>query len=220
MEIKIVRDVLEANDQLAESIRKRLNRAGVRMFNIMSSPGSGKTTLLEKLIPILRGRGLRIGVIEGDITTTRDAERIQPLDIPVAQINTEPFGGDCHLGAEVIWPALDQLGIEQLDLVLIENVGNLVCPAEFDTGAHANLVILSVTEGEDKPLKYPLMFRVCQLAVIHKTDLLPYLDVDPERIETHIRQIRPEMTVLRASSKSGSGLTAIADWLIAFKGND
>jgi len=170
MEIKIVRNVLEANAKLAAEIRQRTSQSQTLLINLMSSPGSGKTTLLEKIIPRLQTKGLRIAVIEGDITTTMDAERLQPLNVPIVQINTELFGGDCHLGAEVILPALDNLDLARLDIVFIENVGNLVCPAEFDTGADFNVVILSVTEGEDKPLKYPLMFRVCQMAIISKTD--------------------------------------------------
>ncbi|MBN2602022.1 MAG: hydrogenase nickel incorporation protein HypB, partial [Candidatus Marinimicrobia bacterium] len=138
MKIQIVRDVLEANDQLADTIRGEGKKLGFTLINIMSSPGSGKTSLLESVIPELKTKGIRLAVIEGDITTTADAERIAVLDIPVAQINTEPFGGDCHLGAEVILPALHQFDLANLDLIFIENVGNLVCPAEFDTGANYN----------------------------------------------------------------------------------
>lgn len=213
MKIQVVRNVLEANEKLADQIRIRTNKSKTLLINIMSSPGSGKTTLLEKLIPILQKRGLKVGVIEGDITTTRDSERILPLGISVSQINTEPFGGDCHLGSEVIMPALDNFNLDELDIVLIENVGNLVCPAEFDTGADYNMVVLSTTEGEDKPLKYPLMFRVCHLAIVNKIDLLPYLDVDISRIESYIRQINPTIYINNISAKSGEGISEIADWI-------
>jgi len=179
----------------------------------MSSPGSGKTTLLEKVIPLLKNKGVRTAVIEGDITTTMDAERLAPLDIPVAQINTEPFGGDCHLGAEVILPALGNFDLSRLDLVFIENVGNLVCPAEFDTGADLNLVVLSVTEGEDKPLKYPLMFRVCQLAVISKTDLLPYLGLDLNRLKSNLAHVNPQLPILELSAVKMVGLAELVDWI-------
>ena len=213
MKIQVVRNVLEANEKLADQIRVRTNKSKTLLINIMSSPGSGKTTLLEKLIPILQKRGLKVGVIEGDITTTRDSERILPLGISVSQINTEPFGGDCHLGSEVIMPALDNFDLDELNVIFIENVGNLVCPAEFDTGADYNMVVLSTTEGEDKPLKYPLMFRVCHLAIVNKIDLLPYLDVDISRIESYIRQINPKIYIHNISAKSGEGISEIADWI-------
>jgi len=213
MKIQVVRNVLEANEKLADQIRIRTNKSKTLLINIMSSPGSGKTTLLEKLIPTLQKKDIKVGVIEGDITTTRDSERILPLGISVSQINTEPFGGDCHLGSEVIMPALDNFNLDELDIVFIENVGNLVCPAEFDTGADYNMVVLSTTEGEDKPLKYPLMFRVCHLAIVNKIDLLPYLDVDISRIESYIRQINPTIYINNISAKSGEGISEIADWI-------
>jgi len=213
MEIKIVRNVLAANAELAGTIRERTRAHDILLINLMSSPGSGKTTLLEKVIPLLKNKGVRTAVIEGDITTTMDAERLAPLDIPVAQINTEPFGGDCHLGAEVILPALGNFDLSRLDLVFIENVGNLVCPAEFDTGADLNLVVLSVTEGEDKPLKYPLMFRVCQLAVISKTDLLPYLGLDLNRLKSNLAHVNPQLPILELSAVKMVGLAELVDWI-------
>jgi len=214
MEIKIVRNVLEANAKLAAEIRQRTSQSQTLLINLMSSPGSGKTTLLEKIIPRLQTKGLRIAVIEGDITTTMDAERLQPLNVPIVQINTELFGGDCHLGAEVILPALDNLDLARLDIVFIENVGNLVCPAEFDTGADFNVVILSVTEGEDKPLKYPLMFRVCQMAIISKTDLLPYLELKIDLMQQNILNINPQIAIIPVSVRQNEGLSVLADWLI------
>jgi len=213
MKIQIVRDVLEANDQLADTIRGEGKKLGFTLINIMSSPGSGKTSVLESIIPELKKKRIRLAVIEGDITTTADAERIARLDIPVAQINTEPFGGDCHLGAEVIMPALHQFDLANLDLVFIENVGNLVCPAEFDTGADYNFVVISTTEGEDKPLKYPLMFRVCDTAIINKIDLQPYLDLDLEVLKKNITQINPNINLLSCSAKTGENIAGIARYV-------
>ena len=213
MKIQIVRDVLEANDQLADSIREEGKKFGFTLINIMSSPGSGKTSVLESVIPELKKKGIRLAVIEGDITTTTDAERIARLDIPVTQINTEPFGGDCHLGAEVIMPALHQFDLSNIDLVFIENVGNLVCPAEFDTGANYNFVVISTTEGEDKPLKYPLMFRVCDTAIINKVDLLPYLDIDINKLEKNITQVNPQIHLMNCSAKTGKNMPEIAQFI-------
>jgi len=213
LKIQVVRNVLEANDKLADEIRERTNESNTLLINIMSSPGSGKTTLLEKLIPILQKRDLKVGVIEGDITSTRDSERILPLGISVCQINTEPFGGDCHLGSEVIIPALDNFALDELDIVIIENVGNLVCPAEFDTGADYNAVVLSTTEGEDKPLKYPLMFRVCHLTIVNKIDLIPYLDISLQTMEKNILKINPKIDIVNISAKTGEGISEIAGWI-------
>lgn len=213
MKIQVVRNVLEANEKLADQIRVRTNKSKTLLINIMSSPGSGKTTLLEKLIPILQKKDIKVGVIEGDITTTRDSERILPLGISVSQINTEPFGGDCHLGSEVIIPALDNFDLDELNVIFIENVGNLVCPAEFDTGADYNTVVLSTTEGEDKPLKYPLMFRVCHLAIVNKIDLLPHLDINLQTMEKNILKINPKIDIRNVSAKSGEGIPEVADWI-------
>lgn len=213
MKIQVVRNVLEANEKLADQIRVRTNKSKTLLINIMSSPGSGKTTLLEKLIPTLQKKDIKVGVIEGDITTTRDSERILPLGISVSQINTEPFGGDCHLGSEVIIPALDNFDLDELNVIFIENVGNLVCPAEFDTGADYNTVVLSTTEGEDKPLKYPLMFRVCHLAIVNKIDLLPHLDINLQTMEKNILKINPKIDIKNVSAKSGEGIPEIADWI-------
>ena len=215
MKIQIVRDVLEANDQLAGDIRNVAKKEGFTLVNIMSSPGSGKTTFLERLIPELTKKGLKIAVIEGDITTTTDAERIAQMNIPVAQINTEPFGGDCHLGAEVIMPALDQFDLSSLDLIFIENVGNLVCPAEFDTGANFNFVVISTTEGEDKPLKYPLMFRVCDTAIINKIDLVQYLDMDISLLEKNIKQINNDIRLVKCSAKTGENLEEAVNLVVS-----
>lgn len=214
MKIQVVRKVLEANEKLADQIREKTDKSKTLVINIMSSPGSGKTTLLEKLIPHLQQEGLKVAVIEGDITTMRDSERIMPLGVQVSQINTEPFGGDCHLGSEVILPALDNFNLDEIDVVFIENVGNLVCPAEFDTGADYNAVIISTPEGEDKPLKYPLMFRVCNLAIINKIDLLPHLEVEVSRLEGYIRRINPKIHIYKISAKSGDGISEVAYWIV------
>lgn len=212
MEIKIVKNVLQANEALAGEIRKQNRKNGITMFNFMSSPGSGKTAIIERIVPELKKRGYRIGIVEGDITSTLDAERVRKFNVPISQINTEPFGGDCHLGSEVILPAINELG-KELDIILIENVGNLVCPAEFDTGADHNIVVLSVTEGEDKPLKYPLMFRVCNLALVNKIDLLPHLDVDIARVEENIKKINSGMDIIKTSAKTGEGIDSVVDWI-------
>ncbi len=214
MKIQILRNILEENDKLAEEIRNFTNSSKTLVLNIMSSPGSGKTRLLENIIPILKKQDIRVGVIEGDITTTNDADRISPLEVPIVQINTDNFGGDCHLGSEVIKPALDKLNIEKLDLVIIENVGNLVCPAEFDTGADINIVVISTTEGDDKPVKYPLMFRQCQMAIINKIDLLEYLDCDINLLKTNIKKINPTIDLSITSAKNGDGIQELVGKII------
>jgi hydrogenase nickel incorporation protein HypB len=214
MEIEVVRNVLAENENLAAEVRKNLLKRKQRLFNFMSSPGSGKTMLLEKLIPALQKRGKKVGVIEGDITTLNDAKRIQPLGVPIAQINTEYWGGDCHLAANVILGALEILNKQTLDTILIENVGNLVCPAEFDTGADLNVVVSSVTEGEDKPLKYPLMFRKCHVALINKIDLATAVECDVALLMKNMKQVNPELKILQTSGKTGEGIALLADLLI------
>jgi hydrogenase nickel incorporation protein HypB len=212
MEVKVVRKVLDVNNTMAEQNRKRFAEKGVFVLNLMSSPGSGKTTLLEKtLVRIMPD--IRSAVIVGDICTSNDADRLAKTGVPAVQINTDGFGGDCHLAAHVIANAASNFDLETLDLLIVENVGNLVCPAEFDIGENARAVVLSVTEGEDKPLKYPLMFRVCDAAILNKTDLLPYLDYDREAAVSNIRQVHPNMPVFELSSKTEQGLEAWLDWL-------
>src|SRR5262245_9260206 len=165
--VRIVEDVLDANATIADANRADFERAGVSVVNLMSAPGAGKTTLLERVLPMLRE--IKVGVLEGDVATSLDGDRISRLHVPVTQINTAPgFGGECHLDANMVRQALPQLPLEKLDLLLIENVGNLVCPAEFRLGEHKRVMVSSVTEGEDKPLKYPLMYRACDLILIHK----------------------------------------------------
>lgn len=214
MRIKVVRNVFEENDSQANEIRRKLRARRQSMFNFMSSPGSGKTTLLQRLIPELLSRDLKVGVIEGDITTTNDADRLAPLGIPIAQINTEYFGGDCHLAANVVLGGIEAIEDSPLDLLLIENVGNLVCPAEFDTGSDVNIVLLSVTEGEDKPLKYPLMFQNSQVALINKAEIAKILEVDVELMKRNMRQVNPKIEIFETAGKTGLGIAPLADRLL------
>lgn len=215
MDIPIVRDVLEESNALAEENRKLFSRHGIFVLNIMSSPGAGKTELLHKIIPILKENGLRSAVIEGDITSTLDSERLAPLDIPVIQANTEPFGGDCHIGSHLVQGALKHVDLNSIDVLFIENVGNLVCPAEFYLGEDKKAVVLSLPEGSDKPLKYPLMFRECSLCLINKIDLAPYLDVDLKLTEDNVRRINGGIDIIKTSAKTGEGLSSWTDWIIA-----
>ncbi|HAR42530.1 MAG TPA: hydrogenase accessory protein HypB [Bdellovibrionales bacterium] len=211
MEIKLVKNVFEENETLAHELRKKLHSRGQCMVNFMSAPGSGKTRLLEKLIPELQKSGLKIGVIEGDITTTRDAERLQHLNIPIAQICTEFFGGDCHLAAHVVAGGYQEIEKEPLDIILLENVGNLVCPAEFDTGSDLNIVLLSVTEGEDKPLKYPLMFRAAHIGLINKIDLAIAAETNLPLLRKNMLQVNPKLQVLETSGKTLQGIPELAE---------
>ncbi|MGD9973351.1 MAG: hydrogenase nickel incorporation protein HypB [Desulfatirhabdiaceae bacterium] len=209
MEIKIVKKVLDANLTVAEQNRKLFRDNRVFVINVMSSPGSGKTTLLEKTLTKLSSE-IRAGIIVGDVSTTHDAERLARSGAPVVQVNTDEFGGDCHLAAHVIAKALENFDVKQLDLLIIENVGNLVCPAEFDIGEDVKAVVLSVTEGEDKPVKYPLMFRVCDVAVLNKIDLLPHLDYDRQAAVNYIHQVNSGMPIFELSAKTEAGMVA---WL-------
>jgi len=202
-EIKVMQNILNVNDQIAETIRTDMKSKGIFYINLMSSPGSGKTKLLEMTAERL---GKNMFVIEGDIQTTLDAERLAKAGVGVYQINTGPFGGDCHLEASWILSALKEVSLDNISYLFVENIGNLVCPAEFDVGSHLNAVVLSVTEGEDKPLKYPLAFRNSQLCVISKTDLLPYLDVNIDRIKTNILKVNPQIKVINLSAETGVGM--------------
>lgn len=212
MEIKVVRKVLDVNDTMAARNRELFNARKVFVLNMMSSPGSGKTTTLEKTLDLL-APDVRCAVIVGDICTTNDADRLARSGVPVVQINTDAFGGDCHLAAHVIEKAAVDLDLDHTDLLIVENVGNLVCPAEFDIGEDARAVVLSVTEGEDKPLKYPLMFRECDAALLNKTDLLPHLDYDKDAAVENIRQIHPEMPIFEISARTGDGMAPWVAWL-------
>jgi len=213
MEIKIVKKVMDANMTVAEQNRKLFRDNRVFVMNVMSSPGSGKTTLLEKTLARLAPE-IRAAIIVGDVSTTHDAERLARSGAPVVQVNTDEFGGDCHLAAHVIAKALENFNLSQLDLMIIENVGNLVCPAEFDIGEDVKAVVLSVTEGEDKPVKYPLMFRVSHVAVLNKIDLLPHLDYDRQAALNYIRQINSDMPIFELSAKTDVGMDAWLNWIL------
>jgi hydrogenase nickel incorporation protein HypB len=201
--IAVMQKLLKANDAIAGEIRRELREKNIFFVNLMSSPGSGKTTLVEETVKRL---GKRIKVIEGDIQTTLDAERIQKLGVQAFQINTGPFGGDCHLEAAWIKTAIDELGTDGMDLLFVENIGNLVCPAEFDVGAHLNVLLISVTEGEDKPLKYPLAFQVSQLCLVTKTDFLPLKNFSLKKLRENIKKVNPACAVVEVSAHSGKGL--------------
>ena len=212
MEIKVVRKVLDVNNTMAEQNRKLFADKKVFVLNVMSSPGSGKTTMLGKTISRLMPEA-RTAVIVGDVSTTNDADRLAKTGAPVVQVNTDAFGGDCHLAAHVIAKAAESFTLEDVDLLIVENVGNLVCPAEFDIGEDAKVVVLSVTEGEDKPLKYPLMFRVCDAAILNKIDLLPYLEYDKDEAVRNIVQIHPGIPVFEISAQTEEGMESWVTWL-------
>jgi len=212
--VRVVEDALDANNTIAAANRSDFDRSGVTVVNLMSAPGAGKTTLLERSLEGLAEAGVRVGVLEGDVAGSFDADRISVLHLPVVQLNTDNgFGGECHLDANMVRSALPAVPLDDIDLLLVENVGNLVCPAEFRIGEDAKMMVCSVTEGEDKPLKYPLMFRSCELVVINKIDLLEYLDFDVDRLEANILQVNPNATVLRVSAKTGEGVDGFRDWL-------
>lgn len=211
MTIPIVRRVLEKNEAAAEQNRGLFASLDLRCVNILGGAGCGKTALLEAAIPLLAS-ALRIGVLEGDLATTRDAERIAALRVPVAQLLTD---GGCHLTAAHVQRALQSLPLENLDLLLIENVGNPICPANFDLGEHARVAVLSVAEGDDKPAKYPLLFRGANLIVLSKCDLLPHVSFDPARAQREIRRLNPGVPCLRTSARDGYGIRAFCDWLFA-----
>ncbi|MBQ6299282.1 MAG: hydrogenase nickel incorporation protein HypB [Bacteroidales bacterium] len=209
--IEIKKSVFADNDQDAARLRKELKQKGVYLLNLMSAPGSGKTTTLIRTINLLKDK-LRIAVMEADIDSDVDAVKIrEATGVPSIQLHT---GGMCHLDAEMTQQGLDNLALQDIDLVILENVGNLVCPAEFDTGAVRNAMILSVPEGDDKPLKYPLMFTVCDTVVVNKTDVLPYFDFDLDRCRANVRLRNPEARVIPICAKTGEGVKDFADWLL------
>ena len=209
--IEIKKSVFAANEQDADSLRKELKSKGVFLLNLMSSPGSGKTTTLVRTIGLLSGK-LRMAVMEADIDSDVDAALIQKATgVPSIQLHT---GGMCHRDADMTRQGLENLPLEGLDLVILENVGNLVCPAEFDTGAVKNVMILSVPEGHDKPLKYPLMFQVCDLVLVNKTDVLPYFDFDLDKCREYVHKRNPRAQVIPICAKSGEGVEAFASWLL------
>jgi hydrogenase nickel incorporation protein HypB len=210
--VTVVEEALDANNTIAAANRADFDRHGVTVINFMSAPGAGKTTLLEQVGPSLDG--VRIGVLEGDVQGSMDADRLAHRHIPVIQLNTDSgFGGECHLDANMVRSAIPALPLRDIDLLIVENVGNLVCPAEFKIGEDARVMVCSVTEGEDKPLKYPLMFRACELVVINKIDLLPHLDFDLDKLLYNIDAVHPDVERIVLSARTGEGIEAWREWL-------
>jgi hydrogenase nickel incorporation protein HypB len=209
--ISIETDILAKNNRLAEGNRALFRAKGIFVLNLVSSPGSGKTTILERTLRDLGGR-YRFSVVEGDQQTDHDAQRIAATGVPAKQVNT---GAGCHLDAHMVYHAVESFDLDNLDILMIENVGNLVCPASFDLGEHHKVVVLSVTEGEDKPLKYPAMFRNADIMLLNKVDLLPHLDFDVDKCESFARQVNPGITIFHVSSRSGEGMDAWYEWLAA-----
>ena len=216
--IEVKEEILADNTKLAAEVRERLRKTKTMLLNLMSSPGSGKTSLILRTAEGLKG-SLRLGVIEADIDSTVDAEKVAARGIPAIQLRT---GGFCHLDATMVTQGIDAMAVSEFDLVIIENVGNLVCPAEFDTGAHKNVMILSVPEGDDKPLKYPLMFSICDLLLVNKIDYLSLSDFDMAALRGRVLTLNPRITILEVSCKTGAGIEGWIDWLkgevAAFKG--
>jgi hydrogenase nickel incorporation protein HypB len=211
--IRVVEDALDANNTIARANRDDFDRDNVTVVNLMSAPGAGKTTLLERTVNDLDE--VRIGVLEGDVQGSMDADRLASLHVPVTQINTDPgFGGECHLDANMVRSAIPSLPLDTIDLLVIENVGNLVCPAEFRVGEDVRVMVSSVTEGEDKPLKYPLMFRTCELVVVNKVDLLPHLDFDLERFLHNLDKVNPGVEKMLVSARTGEGVEEWREWLM------
>lgn len=211
MEIKVLRNIMEVNDYVATNNRQVFDQKGIFVLNMMSSPGAGKTTLLERTLEALKGE-YSMAVIEGDIATQLDAERIQRHGVPVLQINTQ---GGCHLDANMIRNAMESLDLDGVQILFIENVGNLVCPAEFALGEDMKITVLSVTEGDDKPEKYPVMFQQSRALVINKVDLLPFVDFDMEEARKRALALNPRLAVFEVSCRSGQGLDGWLDWLRA-----
>ncbi len=209
LKVPVIRNVLEANERLAEENRRVFGAAGLLVVNLMSGPGAGKTSLLERTIDALR-QEISIGVIEGDIQSSYDAERIGQKGVQVVQLNT---GGACHLDSNMIKSSLEALALDKLDLLVVENVGNLVCPAEFNVGEDMKVMILSIPEGDDKPLKYPLMFQESKVLLINKIDLLPYVDCDLEKIKKRALQLNGNLEIFEISCRTGEGLNGWLDWL-------
>ena len=215
--VRVAEGVLDANETIARANRADFEAAGVHVVNLMSAPGAGKTTLLERVLAdgLVGGEGgARVGVLEGDVQGSLDAERLSALHVPVTQLNTDPgFGGECHLDANMVRSALPAVPLAEIDLLVIENVGNLVCPAEFRVGEDARAMISAVAEGEDKPLKYPLMFRACELVLVNKIDLLPHLDFSLEDFLANLERVNPGVPHMLLSARTGEGVDAFADWL-------
>src|SRR3954465_11152253 len=214
--VKVVEDALDANNTIARANRDDFDRHGVTVANLMGAPGAGKTALLEGVVPDV---GVRAGVLEGDVQGSLDADRLASLHVPVVQLQTsQGFGGECHLDAHMVRSALPWLALDEIELLVIENVGNLVCPAEFRVGDDARVMVSSVTEGADKPLKYPLMFRACELVLLNKVDLLPYVDFDVSKYLERLDTVHPGVECLQMSAKTGEGMEAWHQWLARLPG--
>jgi hydrogenase nickel incorporation protein HypB len=217
--VTVVEEALDANNTIAAANRMDFDRSGVTVINLMSAPGAGKTTLLERVVANLPG--VRVGVLEGDVAGSLDADRLAHLHIPVVQLNTDAgFGGECHLDANMVRSAIPALPLDEIDLLIVENVGNLVCPAEFRIGEDARVMVTAITEGEDKPLKYPLMFRACELVLINKIDLLPHLEIDLDSLLYNIDQVHPDVERLVLSASTGEGIDAWREWLVRVAARD
>jgi hydrogenase nickel incorporation protein HypB len=211
--VRVVEDALDANNTIARANRDDFDRHDVTVLNLMSAPGAGKTALLERALAEPLDE-IRVGVLEGDVQGSYDADRLATLHVPVTQLNTDNgFGGECHLDANMVRSAMDELPLHDIDMLVIENVGNLVCPAEFKVGEDARAMVCSITEGEDKPLKYPLMFRSCELVVVNKLDLLPHLEFDVDKLLYNIDAVNPGVRTLLVSARTGDGVAAWREWL-------
>jgi hydrogenase nickel incorporation protein HypB len=211
--VVVLEAILSENDRVAAANRDAFSAAGVYAINVMSSPGAGKTTLLQRTLAALRD-SVAVGVLEGDIETSLDADRLRDVAAAVSLVNTSAgFGGECHLDAVMVRSGLPRLPLADLDLLIVENVGNLVCPAEFDVGQHARVMVYSVTEGEEKPFKYPVMFRSADVILVNKIDLLPHLDFDLDALLRNIADVNPGAAVIQLSARTGEGLDAWVDWL-------
>ena len=208
--VPVVEKILSANDRMAARNRETLNRAGLYSINIMASPGAGKTSLILKTLEALEGR-LRLGVVEGDLASSIDADKAAAAGLPAVQINT---GGECHLDAAMLSDALTSLPLDEMDLVLVENVGNLVCPANFQIGTHLNVLVASIPEGDDKPYKYPGMYRDVQVLIINKIDLLPYVPFDMDYFKCGVEVLNPGVVTFPVSCKTGEGMGDWANWLV------
>ena len=214
IKVRVVEDVLDANNTIARANREDFDRARVRVVNLMSAPGAGKTALLERALADTGD--VRVAVLDGDVEGSLDADRLASLHIPVVQLNTaNGFGGECHLDANMVRSSLAAIPLAEIDLLIIENVGNLVCPAEFRVGEDARAMVCSVAEGDDKPLKYPLMFRACELAVINKIDLLEHVDADLDRLLANLQTVHPGIEHLLTSARTGEGVAGFRDWLVS-----